>query len=1282
MLNVLRKTKSKIIVLLFIIVLISSGIFFLIKGNVFADMVYQQIDGLEDLAWENECFTLKRFHWDPNRILPGGETGLVSAACDGDIATSTDSGIRSIKGDKLLNYRLNLKGTRLDPNSKYRISYNYRIADRPSYDVANPAGNSLKDDNSCPKITQGETDTNPNYDCLNIVRPNRSQDAAKKWHSVWSGYEGFFYKINSQDLNDKPGRWIKPPFMDYPGLGILRPDTVDWYRVESEFTTPNKTGLTIDMFYEMAGMIGEVNIDGLKLEKIDSFVNDLDLKTPVKMTDENNNLVFEITNISDSSVSTKAAKFDFVQGAGNGDDYIRGISQKTGQELGRISIPQINGAHLLQGLRRVDYNAQDDPSDVYDNQSNDPYGRARGVAVLESDYLTFFISADSVLFFKVKPDFATLDQALANIKVNNGTNPANPSAQYRYFQDGLLFTRNPNLANLSDPANNPIKYGEGYLFMPIMGDGDYRNIWDTDDRADTEIFSLRPFLTSWIDSGATVTYQAKTNDYFLFSLFPPKEFDMKKFCKISADKETGVLPAKKNVNTTAINQQSYSQFSNFNNIMVFFHGAYDWVKDVKFENPVDKSYFFPEGGHWRSNLDGPYEMSDPVEGRNLVEEAADSLRDKGVSSLFYMGPDFYRAQDTDIMLENLRQNLVAAPSFNGIYYDGYYFTSPVENLKLVRKTRALLEDLKSSNQQEYLFMMHQSGNGWFKRARDYEDSAFRLPFLDAYADLVWTGESQEMSTDTMFQNHFTGYGISNTVNQIMAAKRTSQGIIEGKYSGTVMSQVDQALKMLSLNGHYRVKPRNNPFDVTIAGDYTVNNTFNPAQYYQKLKEMCLPVVKDDNVCDMVENYQTSPEDCSPKNSSSLAGLYKENNKYFINYRESLANWLINGEPLFKLHYGFNHPNLLFDSSANKLDPMYDSKIYYYNDQEKAYEFGPAEGLSKPIISHHGHNNILPDDGSGRILDFNQKSFSVFSLIKNRSTDSDYHAIYTQGLYNQLTDKTYDRSDSEIYFGLNNNRILFRYKDLGVTSNKVIDGNWHMVGFTYDRQNRKITLYIDGEADINTLVFGDATDLLNLDNYVFSIGGQPACDNDAIDSTNDETEYLNCRVGYKYVAVDQFNGFIKDLFVTDTLLSPERINTFYAGGDLDKYLSTIDAAEPDVRAVLENQAAAKQYQSTANSVTITADKTSAKSGEIITYTLTLENFSGEVMTLSNLTNAIPSRTTFVPDSSTGKITKTDGSEININRSYSNNAITWIFDQSHPGALNPGDVFMGTYKVKVN
>ena len=1319
--------------LIFLAAILTLAIFFIIQNRSKADTALNDIE--ERNGWTRTCYNMKGF----NPTMTSESSSLQKITCPPEIkfyksntAHTTDSGYsltmltgKMYEQDNKLVIAQDSNGQAVTPGTKYRLSFYLKIANRTCYDTQYYNNNKYYDTTTsleCNPETGGSNCKKSCGDTVNGIHPGINpfncytttafaDNGVDATHAPFCGQ----YDVLLRDPNQIPAPVNEGSYKSTLATkfttATVKYKNQDWFYNTYDFTTLNNT-TSLDFMIKQAGFTGYLYIDELHLEKIgpgnriDSFVSDEEMKTPVNypnvMSIDSSQTVDTPNN---PTFATNATKFSF----------------------GSTNLKFAHKDNLARFLANLSF-----PSGYLSDMAIDSTNQ--GVRFYENNNVKIAAAADSTAIIKLKQDF-------------NLTLTGIPAA-YHFYRNGLLFLRDAGSQKLFDETVSP--YGNGFFFTPILSTGDL-NQYSTDPANTTEYTPIiNPSLKKWNDPTVaqftngtwSITYSGKAGDAYFMSVFPPKTFDKQKFCNQATTMASGINSMRDGSDWWDKAKQKIASLSNFVNtinLWDYYYQCSDTNNCPSLENTTDAGnndtvsllevFNSKYGSTWKYDLQWPKELNPNAPWFQNISE----IRNKfGMKSLVYMSPNFHLDFNNVSLVGQFINNIGLKDAEQNYLVDGAYLDSPmstdlIKNLIFMRKVRSEISDptKRAGNGQ---LVLHSSGNTWFfdsragrDDAKDPDGARFTMPFVNAYADIIWTGESSPYTADDFWLNNYTDFGVSNSITQLLMENRSLSG------SNPTMTPLQQNFKQLKDFGQGRnILTWPNYYEGYVKNDENENediNVFNMSAYYRTWRQYCQPITKNNNKCDFQETYTLAnndtagKNDCAPKDSQNPNITYRLGNETKSESANPVVNWLVNNNPLFQLHYNFDdadetngHVGVFTDSSGNKLDanlggPNDNVFPTYENlDNRKLAVFDGSARLAG------FHGSLLASDGTQLqdrtpILNMANKDFSVFSLIKktNRNDNAD-HTIYAQDkTRRKITCKTTEPPSpadcdlpycggtvtsgcipfaqaTKIYIsnyaqelqpslslGINDtssqDKVTVKIKKTDnsqfiCTSNQTVDDNWHMVGFTFDKSNSKITIYIDGIADtVSCLMPTGAV----FDDTLFSIGAL---------SKSRETFY----------------GKIDDLFVSSSLLSGEQITSLYGDGGAN-YLKKIYMPDGLLNLPLKPilNTGFRQYESTIPVISITSDKQNATHGETVTYTLTYQNYSGEAVTLSNLSNPIPTSMTMKSYSSTGLITRANGTTTqNINRNYDvpTRTLQWIFNDTNPGLLNPGDKFVGTFQVTVN
>jgi uncharacterized repeat protein (TIGR01451 family) len=834
----------------------------------------------------------------------------------------------------------------------------------------------------------------------------------------------------------------------------LRRSTRDWYTEKMDFTSA-KDATKAKVSIVLKAYAGDLYLDNLRLIPVGTFVSDeIASLVPVEFSGKmelQNAGAGPSSGTSNVTVNTNKAAFNF------GSNFIYGKAKNGSTSTNVLSLeaglganPTQFGQNIFEGLTKKD-------SIIIGGQAK---AVPNGIAFYENNYLTLTIGADSTALVKIKPTALPTDpQAFYTLRLKG---EGSPMQNGTFYQNGMLYYR---IANSGDASNSDKGFFFAPLLPKgdlAYKASDKENPMPVDlqryivgiDSVGKDILKDRwPNLTSPIDQTEFTgdwyfDYIAKSGDAFLISIFPPKDFDKKQWC---SDRVTAITDTYAAYNPSA----SLDDMKNFtdvvardNNALILWMGLFDTVPldEVNFEKDTDKKYFYPNKGGEKlegnpfdkglpmktRDVQGPYTPpSDPTtgEGKKLTDWI-DYMHQKNLKVLFYTAPSaFYPyeaglglnySRTLEVQYRDMLQDILDDYDFDGVYFDGYFTNDIMHNLTLVRLTRTL----KNYKGEEVLWVQHDSNKDGYLHQMgfvgpngdpfsghlnfldpDLDDmfSAFyRYPFLDAYTDIIWTGENIGHMEPQTIKNYYTGYNISNSIIDLISETRFKDEPAFDTPSKTVPQQVLTVQELINQqiqNTYARIAKyvSVNPFRVGInyKSGYlqeknigTVSAPLPPMDWFYKDKKKKTEPYADeiqfldlsdynkqlgqkcsefcgDNICAAGEDYSTCSKDCAPKTPNILTKDAVAN-KLIAPATSKIANWLISGSDSRKQLFDFN-----LDFSQDQL------RDYSYNNFPLDYSIMSSD-RPKPEIS-----------GAEKFYDFNKNESGIARNTVLRA----YHGSY-------------------------------------------------------------------------------------------------------------------------------------------------------------------------------------------------------------------------------------------------------------------------------------------------
>jgi len=343
-----------------------------------------------------------------------------------------------------------------------------------------------------------------------------------------------------------------------------------------------------------------------------------------------------------------------------------------------------------------------------------------------------------------------------------------------------------------------------------------------------------------------------------------------------------------------------------------------------------------------------------------------------------MAPGYYYTNNVDDLLENLIE-IINEYNLDGIYFDGEYMNDFLRSFELVKKTRSLLGDK--------FYTQHLSWNNHLIR----RTHRWRIPVLDAYADLIWNGEGVKLVDDDVFRLNYAGRNLSNTPSTLLGELRpVNYGLSREEsisLSWTPEQQIDNTFKY---KGIFRTSPHT---DLSAISDkqFQTSIKFNNSYFEDKYNKFCLDYTCGDNICDIGENIFNCRKDCAPTSTDTM--LKKSNDEYSLN--KEVSQWILNNRPLYLLHFNFNGKTAL-DVSGNSFHPYWTIGINY--NAPKSREINGRKAF------YFNNNFLYSRDYYNLIL---KENFSSFAVIKPENL-KDKQIIFSLG--------------SNFYYGIENSKF--------------------------------------------------------------------------------------------------------------------------------------------------------------------------------------------------------------------------------------------------------------------
>jgi len=860
----------------------------------------------------------------------------------------------------------------------------------------------------------------------------------------------------------------------------------DWFSEKSYYQTgPNSSNLTMQI--ELTGFDGDLYIDDLTVEEVHSHIEDESLRIPISYEYEG----MKITGWTLPSIKTNAAEFIF----------------------NASSIWLAKGSNVLGYLT---FNSNFLASLAVDTT-------ASGLVILKNGNITVSIGADSSMIVRLEKD--------TNVTVSGVMPP-----KFHNFDAGAVF--------VSD-------YEKGFLFSPVFPDLNIRtmgrllnppyanadvNILDfrySDNDIDAiglKCWDNRPVFTNPIWK---VTYRFTAGDGFLASVFPPKDFNYKKY---ASERMHAAFDLNLNIFPNGDYRYLLTKFRERFNILLLWMGSYNLSSPhpacpmvyYTDSNGVAVSPVAPNAAPVKfihNDVAGPYKVSQPAALDDVVARA----RNMGLRIILYMSPNYFYTSDLDTFFENLTA-IINRYNLDGVYFDGYVSGSPLKTLELVRKARNILKN-------KY-YAQHSS----WTNTLIYQSDHFRVPFYDAYADLIYTGENlrKDYSGDTKTWDLacqpdpnawallYCGRNLSNTPTVLIGEYRPVDYSNLNTGPDVTLSPRTQMDYQLKYQGIFRVWPFTSYCSIN---DFLYRKTlsFDSSGWWKAFDNLCLNYTINDGQADPGESIYTAQGDCAPVKDDAPLIKYGNTREYLSG--DSLSQWFINGKPLYRFHYNFDG-EIAAEDSDSKMNPSQflgmlsraDSN-YAAPDANFAGPFPSVidgrktfyfDGTAKLFGEHNEQLRFM--DGSNRVTEF-----SSFAVVRRDSTISERRGIFNL-----------NKDSQHFSYGFYKNRFYIRvrdsdYKIQDFYSNADIDQNWHTVGLAYGGTN--LAMYIDGVV---------------IKVIPVKLAPFPAVDTFVVGSLG--------------IGSPGFKGWIDDLFVTDKLLTNRQILEYHQ--TVGKTLTVTDESEVD------------------------------------------------------------------------------------------------------------------------
>jgi len=690
-----------------------------------------------------------------------------------------------------------------------------------------------------------------------------------------------------------------------------------------------------------------------------------------------------------------------------------------------------------------------------------------GAVILENENVKIRMNGDSSFLVRLKK------KATLTVSGPKPTywNMAAGSLFETDFTKGLLFS--------------PVYDSNAVDSMPLITD-DARNYYYNETRLATLGYNVGKVEQSPTNAnGFRVSYTFSEDGAFTGGVFPPKEFDKVKYCTERAatiPEGFKVISAFPNyARTDDAIKYLLQSFSERSNIPIIWSTAY-----LKSEN----NQKIPEGAPAPLDIQGEYGIQYP----QLMKKYTDTAHAMGMKVIAYTTPEFYYTRDPSAFFANLEE-LRAISGLDGFYFDGLYEHDALRNAYFVRKARDVIG--------KGFIMQHNSLTDFFTVKRTI---AQRVPWFDAYADRLLVGEHVKLSDPLLWKVNFCGQNVGNTPSEAMSEWRPVDYSQDESFNrGITLSGEAQWQRSIACWGLFR---QNNvpPKESTIIDQkFGAWKEYDSKKYVETLNELCLPITCGNKVCDIGESTLSCAKDCAPVKTELM--LKKNGDKATCDtqstnsrMQSSVAQWIVNAKPLFKLHFTFDG-SIVSDDSGNKLNPTWivinatpiDPPRKQVVDGRKTFLFGGVSALYKD------YNGELGFKTSPTAKD----SFTVLAAFKRADAKASAQKIFSLGT-------------KGFSLGIENSKIVFKAnagnKQRTFTSKGMVNGDkWHSVAVVYSKG--LLTTYIDGVKDSANSVELDPQPVAGR----YSIGNNTG----------------------------GFNGWMDDFALSETAFTPTQITQYHA-----------------------------------------------------------------------------------------------------------------------------------------
>lgn len=564
-----------------------------------------------------------------------------------------------------------------------------------------------------------------NRNCYNYLGENYQTTTAKEIN------RGFWCGEYSIDVTD-PGftnATQKTVFLSQPWAHdsyYIRNQNLDWHPANNTIrTSPNTTSIIVR--FNATGLEGVLEFDELEVKRIadEPLIDDPIMKTPII----GNPFGFKIVSIKTSPeirIETNEAILIFDGAAG--DKNIIQLLKKTlsgNVQVGLITLPpqSLNGATVGE-------------------DSSLP-----GLVKVESQKIRFSVGADSSIIGRALEEMSFDVRGMDQSNFN----------RYGRFEAGVIFD-----ANLDSQ--------HGLFFSPVHGLNADRLRYSPHpindvhfNDAEAEKVGVKNYITENIspdgtfDQSSKVTYKLLKGEYFVGAVFPPRARISKEICNNSLY-TSSAFPT---LHTKSQTEVAIKDLAQNHKIAFLYMGQYDTSENSIIPNPfyyyihrvIDENgraidtYLPPiedapicpvasqipsEGIDCKIKLTvmrdvaGPNQVSSNNAGK--IQDFIKYAHSQGLKVVAYVSPQFRFSKEPEILMQNIA-HIVHEHGMDGIYYDGRIQGDPLAAFRMARLTRNILGPDK-------IYIQHNSYEEGFL----YRANRYRVPTLDAYANILFLGE--------------------------------------------------------------------------------------------------------------------------------------------------------------------------------------------------------------------------------------------------------------------------------------------------------------------------------------------------------------------------------------------------------------------------------------------------------------------------------------------------------------------------------------------------------------